>query len=105
MFILLVLPILPLLHENIGALTLVSVSWYAAEVVREFWRDQVIDAAFQYEFGAALYVGWICSVGFRYLLLIFLFFLFALLFRIGIAVRIADVGIGFLVRSRSRAGV
>lgn len=44
-----------------GLLTLASVSWYASEVVREFWTDQALDASFQYEFGAALYIGWIAS--------------------------------------------
>nr|XP_039249626.1 claudin-19-like isoform X2 [Styela clava] len=44
-----------------GILTLASVSWYAAEVVREFWMDQVNQSSFQYEFGAALYIGWIAS--------------------------------------------
>lgn len=44
-----------------GILTLASVSWYAAEVIRDFWQDQALQTSFQYEFGAALYVGWISS--------------------------------------------
>jgi len=46
--------------------TITAVSWYAAGVVDDFQISEVTDAAFVYEFGTALYVGWI-SGGFALL--------------------------------------
>jgi len=40
-------------------MTVVAVSWYAAGVVQEFKFDQINQNSFAYEFGPALYVGWI----------------------------------------------
>lgn len=45
-----------------GLLTLASVSWYAAGVVQEFNKQVALGATFVYEFGSALYVGWISSI-------------------------------------------
>jgi len=45
-----------------GLLTLASVSWYASEVVQEYNKQQLVNATFVYEFGSALYVGWVSSV-------------------------------------------
>ena len=46
----------------LGVMTIVAVSWYASVVVRDFQVDQVTQNAFLYEFGPALYVGWISGV-------------------------------------------
>jgi len=45
-----------------GILTLAAVSWYAAGVVMEFNQQQLVNATFVYEFGTALYIGWISSI-------------------------------------------
>jgi len=45
-----------------GLLTLGAVSWYAAGVVQEFNQQQIVNATFVYEFGSALYIGWISSI-------------------------------------------
>jgi len=45
-----------------GILTIASVSWYAAEVVREFTEQKLTNSTFVYEFGTALYIGWISSI-------------------------------------------
>jgi len=44
-----------------GAMTITAVSWYAAGVIREFKFDQINQNSFAYEFGPALYVGWIAG--------------------------------------------
>nr|XP_009859999.1 claudin-1-like isoform X3 [Ciona intestinalis] len=44
-----------------GALCIASVSWYAANIVFEFWSFASINDPFKYEFGSALYVGWIAG--------------------------------------------
>jgi len=44
-----------------GVMTIIAVSWYAAGVVREFKIDQAYENSFAYEFGPALYVGWIAG--------------------------------------------
>ena len=43
-------------------MTITAVSWYAALVVQEFRIDEMVNNAFSYEFGPALYVGWIAGV-------------------------------------------
>lgn len=40
-------------------LTITAVSWYAAGVVADFDKSEVTSTQFVYEFGSALYVGWI----------------------------------------------
>jgi len=46
-----------------GCLTLAAVSWYAVDVVQQFRRSQLNkETAFIYEFGSALYVGWVSSI-------------------------------------------
>jgi len=40
-------------------MTITAVSWYAAGVVDDFQTSQVTGAQFAYEFGSALYVGWV----------------------------------------------
>ena len=52
-------------HTHTGLLTLASVSWYASEVVQEYNKQQLVNATFVYEFGSALYVGWVSSVSKR----------------------------------------
>ncbi|XP_076800479.1 claudin-19-like isoform X1 [Clavelina lepadiformis] len=45
-----------------GTLCFASVTWYAVDVVRDFWLKNGLESTtFQYEFGAALYVGWVSS--------------------------------------------
>jgi len=46
-----------------GCLTLAAVSWYAADVVEQFRKSEIYeDTMFVYEFGSALYVGWVSSI-------------------------------------------
>nr|XP_026692137.1 claudin-1-like isoform X1 [Ciona intestinalis] len=44
-----------------GALTIAAVSWYAADVVYQFHVEVITNQSFTYEFGSALYVGWIAG--------------------------------------------
>jgi len=44
-----------------GLFTITAVSWYAAGVVRDFKVDEALDNTFVYQFGSALYVGWIAG--------------------------------------------
>ena len=45
-----------------GALCVVSVSWYAADIIYDFSLSEHDNDIFVYEFGSALYVGWVASV-------------------------------------------
>jgi len=45
-----------------GVLTCVCVSWYAAEVVREYYSPYYQTQKLRYTLGACLYVGWVASV-------------------------------------------
>ena len=50
-------------YLHAGTLCFASVTWYAVDVVRDFWLKNGLESTtFQYEFGAALYVGWVSSV-------------------------------------------
>uniref|UniRef100_H2Z189 Claudin n=1 Tax=Ciona savignyi TaxID=51511 RepID=H2Z189_CIOSA len=44
-----------------GCLCVAAVSWYAADIVYEFWSFTSQNDPFKYEFGTALYVGWIAG--------------------------------------------
>ena len=50
-----------------GVFTLSMVSWYAFEVVHNYHQQVLIRAPIVFEFGAALYAGWVSSVSFIYL--------------------------------------
>jgi len=49
-------------HIVAGGLTLLCVSWYAAEVVKEFSNPLYDDRSLKYTFGVCLYLGWLASV-------------------------------------------
>ena len=58
----------------VGICTITAVSWSAAQTIREFQYTGALasnpnygSTAFAYEFGSAIYVGWIAGVSFTYL--------------------------------------
>ncbi|XP_039249627.2 claudin-19-like isoform X3 [Styela clava] len=44
-----------------GFLTVTSASWYASEVVQQFYTNENQNTSFQYQFGAALFIGWVAG--------------------------------------------
>ena len=46
----------------LGTLTGISASWYAAEVVREYYDPYFQNQKMKYTLGACLYIGWLSMV-------------------------------------------